>query len=141
MSRRGALLIEAMVAVAVFTVAGLAILAAMRSAAREAQRERDLLRAIDLARSAMSRMEAGLATPDQLNGPVPVWRDETAGGFDDAPPAPSGWSMQVETDTSPFSGLAQLTVRVRRARTAGSDAAEIFALRQLVRLSDAGAAP
>jgi len=138
--RRGALLIEGMVAVAVFVAAGLAILAAMRGAAHEARRERDLLRAMDLARSAMASMEAGLATPEQLDGPVPRWTEESA-GFDDAPPEPSGWSIQIDTDTSSFEGLARITVRVSRAAAGSGDPIELYALHQLLRLDSPGERP
>lgn len=138
MIRRGALLIEGMVAVAVFVAAGLAILAAMRSAAHEARRERDLLRAMDLARSAMSSMEAGLATPEQLDGPVPKWSEDSA-GFDDALPEPSGWSIQIDTATSSFDGLAMITVRVSRTVGRSGEAIEVYTLHQLVRLGSPGA--
>ncbi len=139
MTRRGALLIEGMVAVAVFVAAGLAILAAMRGAAHEARRERDLLRAMDLARSTLSSLESGLATPEQLDGPVPKWSEESA-GFEDAPTEPSGWSLTIETSPSSFDGLVMITVRVSRGSDRSDQREELYALGQLVRLGSAAGA-
>lgn len=144
--RRGALLLEAVIAVAIFVAAGSAILAVVNDSAAAMARARDMIAAADLARSAMARLEAGIANVRELNGPVPLWRDDesaregdagsTPAGFADAPPEPSRWELRVTTDRSAFAGLTRVTVEAFKRSAPGSDRLEAsYTLRQLVRLS------
>lgn len=143
---RGALLLEIMVALAVFVAGGLAVMAMVNRAAASMSLARDYRAAADLARSAMAKIEAGIATPQTLHGPVPAWNpEEDAGqdagdgmgsGFADSPPAPSGWELEIATEPSAFDGLTMVTVRaVRRAGEGSERTRASYTLRQLVRLS------
>lgn len=119
MIRRGALLLEALVALAIFVAAGLAILSVMRQGSSDARAWRERMHALDLARSALSQIEAGIATSEQLNGPVPAWEDEeetTGAAFEDFAPAPSGWRLEVRTEPGGVGGATLVTVRAYRDR-------------------------
>lgn len=140
---RGAMLLELVLALAVFVGAGLAILAAMDQAGRSLEVARDGLKAADLARSAMARIEAGLATPVTVNGPVPEWVDEEVGAgavFRDSPARASGWELVVQTEPSEFDGLTRVSITARRASAAGPRTdGPTYTLHQLVRLGAAEA--
>lgn len=142
---RGALLMEMMLALAVFVGAALAILSAMGQSAASLAAARERQRAMDLARSAMSRIEAGIETAETLNGPVPEWQDEeSTSEFDDAPPEPTGWELVIRT--SPFGGtgrggdavagggLTLVEVTAMRRDPGRAAPAVTVTLRQLVRL-------
>jgi hypothetical protein len=134
--RRGALLLEAGLAVALFAMAGLAILGMLRNAASGLAAERERLHAVDLATSALAMIEAGIETAESLDGEVPRWSDEqAAAGFEDRPPAPSGWLLEIETDESVYDGLTVVTVRVLREGGLGeAPRAPTYQLTQLLRL-------
>lgn len=131
--RHGALLLEVVLALAVFIMAGLAVLSAVERAAGSAEWVRDMHMAADLARSAMSRIEAGLDDPIALSGPARRWMD------DDAPPesAGPGWTLRIETTPSPFDGLTLVAVTAQREESRGARAVSCT-LRQLVRLRGPG---
>ncbi len=147
---RGALLLEAILAVSIFVMAGLAISGAVSGSVDSLARSRDDLRAADLARSVMAKLEAGAANLRDLSGPVPLWEDDEAaregdstefeGGFADAPARPSLWEVEIETEPSEFAGLTRVSVRAFRwgAEGPGSDVAVEYRLHQLVRLSETG---
>jgi type II secretory pathway pseudopilin PulG len=118
--RRGAVLLELMVSVAIFAVAGLTILATVRQGMNAVERARVLERGADLARTAMSELEAGLIAPESLSGPV----DED--GL---------WELDVTVDPSEFEGLRVVTVAALQVRATG-EPRTVFELTQLVRLGD-----
>lgn len=134
--RRGALLLEVLLALAVFITAGLAVLSAVERAAGSAEWVRDMQMAADLARSAMSRIEAGLDDPIALSGPARRWMDgdepiageRTVGG---------AWELRIETTPAPFDGLTLVAVTALREEGDGVPAVSCT-LRQLVRLSGPG---
>lgn len=133
--RRGALLLEAMLALAVFAMAGLAILGAMNRSSSALEAVGDARKAADLAASAMAEIEAGISRPETLHGQVPAWEPEGE-GFADAPPAPSLWELEIETEASGFPGLTKVSVRALKRAAPGSDTVVAsYALTQLVRLS------
>lgn len=152
MSRRGAILLETMLALAVFIMAGLAIGGSMRQGMASMSAARDEARALDLARSALARIEAGLETPLSLNGPVKPWiespdawegdehEDELSEAAISAPAEEdSGWALDIETSPSEFEGLT--TVRVRAVRVdADNPDVELASvtLVQLVELRESG---
>jgi hypothetical protein len=134
---RGALLLEALLALTVFVSAGLAILTMVERAVASLSMVRDLRHAADLARSALAQLEAGIAEAETLSGPVPPWMEDEE-GFDDAPPTPTGWELIVATAPSPFDGLTLVTVTAVRSEetgASGDDGAVSYTLRQLVRLA------
>lgn len=147
---RGALLLEALLALAVFVMAAGAILVLVDRTMSGLERTRLAAGAADVARSTMARIEAGLGTPQTLDGPVRAWpesddgrREEDLtegiyGGGGIAPP-PSGWEVEIQTEPSGFAGLTKVSVRALKRATPGSDqvAAE-YTLHQLVRLGGKG---
>lgn len=150
-TRRGGILLEVMLALALLVMGSMTILGAMSQSIHSLEATRLKQQAADLARSAMARIEAGIATPDTLQGPVPAWESDPESGADelngDAFPdefglaagigwsEDSGWELEIDTSPSPFAGLA--IVRVRALRRASLDSDRIigqYTLEQLVRL-------
>ncbi len=145
---RGALLLEMLVAVGLFVVAGLAISGAMERGLGAMIRDREETKAADLARSAMAMLEAGIETPQTLNGPVRAWQDdssmlegdEQAGSvtqtFEEGAVDASGWELEVLTEPSEFEGLSLVSVTAMRLDTVSGEIAISHTLHQLVRLRD-----
>lgn len=142
-SRRGTLLLEVMLALTLFVATALMILAILGRSLDALSEARARQTACDLARSAMSRIEAGIASPESLNGPAQLFDGPLNAPGDDAP-TESDWELVVETEPSLFEGLTLVTVTARR--TAEEDGGEAegardrseYTLRQLVRLRAAG---
>jgi len=149
--RRGFALIDVVVALSIFVVGGLAILTQVRAGgARVLEAERRAA-AVGVARSAMALLEAGLASERTLAGPPGEWLLEDPAGDGERRPAGLGaavagvWTVEVQLDPAPYTGLTLATVRVLPAE-AESDAdggrgptPAVAVLRQLVPL-DGGAA-
>lgn len=130
-SRGGAVLLETLLALALFVAAGLAILAYVDRAQSAVQQTRDVARAADLARSAMSRIEAGVDTPETLSGPVQG---------DGEQPSAEAWEIEVQTEPAGPPGLSRVTVRAIKRPIEGSDRElASFTLVQAVRVG--GRAP
>lgn len=146
--RRGALLLELMLSLALFATAGLAILGVVHQSMSNLEQARQTRRAADFARSAMARIEAGLDDPAAIEGPVALWdgRDAAMSASDfnmaDDGPAPvldtdTLWELEVTTVPSQFSGLTEVTVRAFKRVSERSDRVEAsFTLMQLVRLGE-----
>lgn len=135
--RRGALLLEVMLSLTLFVGAGGAVLGIVSQGVGSLKAAREKLHAADLARSAMAEIEAGIATVETLNGPVPLWTDpddEAAGGGGggDTTSADSGWELRVETSPTSFPGLT--LVRITASRSNSQDQSSSYTLSQLVRL-------
>lgn len=140
MQYRGSVLLEVVVAIAVFVGVALAVMACVDRATGGLERARGVQRAADLARTAMSQLEAGLATTATLNGPVAVVEGldgpgvPYAGG--DSGDGESGWELEVQTEPSEFASLTKVTI-IAMKRPPGASAAEYqFTLTQLVRLGE-----
>jgi len=137
-TERASILLEVILAVAIFTAAALVVLRQVSFASDAVQRARDQERAADLVRSAMAMIEAGLETPETLSGPLAPARVAygLASGSRTAPTTESyaNWEMTVEVNPSPFEGLTKVRIT---AVWGGGTAAERarFSLAQLVRLS------
>lgn len=126
-SRRGAVLMEVLLALVLFVAAALAALGVLDRSmdSLTAVRQRDA--GWDIARSAISRLEAGMATPETLAGPV---RPEGSDAFDaDA----AQWEIEIDTQPSEFAELSRVTVRAVRRRAGGEPVVDAE-LHQLVRL-------
>jgi len=132
---RGALLFEVMLALTIFVGAGTAILAVVGQSTASLRATRDRQQAVDLARSAMAELEAGIKTADVLSGPVAMWRDELDSQGDEF--EESGWELRVRTEPTTFDGLTLVIVTAARVGVADESPGS-FTLRQLVRLSSAG---
>ncbi len=134
---RGGLLLEVMVALTIFIGSALVILSAMSGAADSLEASRLRQRATDLARGAIAKIEAGIETPETLNGPVPQWRDDEASSavFEDDIPPPSGWELTINTAPYGAGGLTMVeATAIKRAERSGRTLATAT-LKQLVRLS------
>ncbi len=161
--QRGAILLEVILALSIFVTSGLAILTLVTQSTSRLTAIRDNETAADLARSAMAQIEAGLATPESLIGPVPDWLETESGqamveselmrgaagggsggldmnvGTSEAPASGlqgevDDWILEIESNPSQFEGLT--TVTVTAIRGDGADAGVVrYSLTQLVRLS------
>lgn len=128
MSRRGALLLEVLLSLAIFVGAALAVGGALRRATRGLDVVRERAEASDIAWSAIARLEAGLVTPGALSGVV------TESGA--RPAGIPGWSRRIETEPTERSGLTLVTVEVHRTTPDGTELERPVAIaRQVVRLS------
>jgi type II secretory pathway component PulJ len=114
-ARRGSVLLEILLSIALFAGAAVFTLAALRNALAGTQRASLRMRAVDLAASRMAELERGIEAEEESE------------------PDPDGLRVVVETDPSGFPGLLLATVRVRAPAETGGDEREVFALRQLVR--------
>lgn len=130
-AHRGAILLEAILALAVFVIAGSAILNLVRQTMTGLGQSRLTAQAADLARSAMAKIEAGIDTPQTLNGPLERQPGEES--------QHSGWELRIETEPSQFRGLTRVTVEaVKRGEGAAESLQADYKLIQLVRLSGKG---
>jgi Tfp pilus assembly protein PilV len=129
---RGVMLLEVVVSLAIFVVAGGAILGLVRQTMAGLEQSRNAAKAADLARSAMAKIEAGIETAQTLNGPVQKQADSVGGSGD-----PSGWELQIDTDLSQFRGLTRVSIQAIKRVGAGQIEAQ-YTLVQLVRLGGKG---
>lgn len=138
MKSRGTILLEVLIAIAIFVGAGLAILGAAMRGERAVRRVREQEQAADLVRSALSAIEAGLATPQNVAtlvrsapgaGPRLVLDAEgmIESGGDDS------WTLDVESEPSAVTGLTLVTVRASKGEVESPTTS--FAMKQLVRLT------
>ncbi|MBX3323368.1 MAG: hypothetical protein KF757_10290 [Phycisphaeraceae bacterium] len=156
---RGALLFEAMIALAILAMASLTLGGIVLQSVGSMERTRWQMQACDLARSTMAMIEAGLADPVALHGPATRWDESRfldpdalvgSGEFDDLLPASapqasvvargSGleWFLDIETEAHEGTGLWLVTITARLAGPAGSSRDEAsYSLRQLVRMGSA----
>lgn len=134
--RRGALLLECLLAVAVLAAFGIAIWGVVGRSQDAAQRTRWEAIASDLARSAMARIESGVARPESLQGPAYRNLESSDGRSGSAgPPDAELWELDIHTEASEFEHLTHVAVRAFRKRGEQSkDEAVSYTLHQLIRL-------
>ncbi len=139
--RRAWVLLEVILSLSIFTMAALAVLSVMGQAARNVEIARMQVHGLDLARSAMARMEAGLKSAEELRGPAGAWSQfeaqPGAEAFEDDLPEPTGWELEIETEPSQFVGLTLVSVTAMRRDEASGETSFATRLTQLVRLSAA----
>jgi type II secretory pathway pseudopilin PulG len=118
-TRRGSILLEVLLATAVFAFAGVVVLAVVDGTVSDGARAQRRSLAMDLARTAMARIEAGIPEEEADASEVP------------------GLRVAVRTEPCDFPGLALAVVEVfddsPAAAQPGSDPPRVAALRQLVR--------
>jgi len=157
---RAAILMELMIALAVFVLASLAVGSMLRQGVGALVRSQEQAKAADLARSTMARIEAGLARPEVLDGPVEPWQadptvwegdslaDPDAGLAASVGGGPGGdggmritgpiWMLDVVSEPSEFEGLSLVTVTASREDPENPDARSVsVTLTQLVGLRNA----
>lgn len=139
MKNRGTILLEVLIAIAIFVGAGLAILGAAMRGERAVRRVREQEQAADLVRSALSAIEAGLATPQNVAtlvrsapgaGPRLVLDAE---GMIDAGGGEGAWTLDVQAEPSAVTGLSLVTVRASKGEVESPTTS--FSMKQLVRLT------
>lgn len=125
------MLLEAVLALAVFVIAGGAILNLVRQTMTGLDQSRLTARAADLARSTMAKIEAGIDTPQTLNGPLERQPGEES--------MRSGWELRIDTEPSQFRGLTRVTVEAVKLGEGSKESVQAqYKLVQLVRLSGKG---
>ncbi len=137
MTRRGAILFELLVALAIFAGAAALTLSVVGNSVAALGRLHDRQLAMDAARSKMAELEAGLINiNDLLDAPL-----ESIGSIDlydfNAGPPVSGlgsWRVEASTEVAPWRGLTLVEIRIYTSSEATAPAAT---LRRLVRLRDA----
>jgi hypothetical protein len=134
-------LLECLLALALFVACGLAVMAMMDRAASSVASTRDAEIAVDVARTAMAKLEAGIATSETLNGPVPEWRDESDASFDESLPTGAAWNLEVHTEPSQFEGLTKVSVRAFKQTPGAQTELASYTLHQLVRLGPVNTRP
>jgi hypothetical protein len=138
----GWVLLEMLLALTIFVFTAVAILGAVSQGIAGAERTRDRARAVDVARSTMARLEAGLGPVQSLSGPVPPWEPPPGDGAEsesiadvDGPPAQALWEVEIDTEPSDFPGLTHVTVTALKRPVPESErVAASYSLHQLVRL-------
>ncbi len=124
MTRRAVLLLEILLSLAVLAAGMLAVGAAIGRTSDTIVDSDERVRAADAAWSAIALIEAGIATPESLNG--------TGGSEERAEWEPS-WDVRIDTRRSEHAGLTLVVAEVRH-RDADGDR-PVYTARQLVRLS------
>jgi hypothetical protein len=143
MIRRGAVLFELLVSIAIFLTASAFTLGAVRSVVGTLDRSRREAIAVDIACSKMAELEAGLITLSDLR--LSEGRVVSVGSFEalaeddmhDLNPFAREWEITAESSPTEFEGLTliELTVaEVVDAYADDDDPAVSFTLRQLVAL-------
>lgn len=153
--KRGAMLFEVMVALAILLMASMTLGGIVMQSVTKMDETRKTMQACDLARSTLAQIEAGLLDPSSVNGPAVRWdasmflMPEDAGGLSEGEEplepmsdAPAGilsasgpqWMLAVETEPTNFAGLFMVTVTATLESEASDVALASYTLRQAVRL-------
>lgn len=127
MRRHGGLLLETLVALAIFVGVATFSLAAVRDGIIAAERARLRLVAVGLATSRVAEVEAGLVSPWTVGEVDAVDQDSTSGA-EDAP-----LRLEMEASPSEFDGLVRVVVSVYE-EAESSDATSPRRLARLVAL-------
>lgn len=132
--RRGGLLLETLIALAILVMVGLFALAGARDGLAASERAARRAAAVDLAASRLAEIEAGLVSLDAVGDLSSISLEEDGVGFEDDPPA---WPFAIEVESSPsmFDGLVRVEVVVRLDDPESPDADPIE-LARLVTLVD-----
>jgi type II secretory pathway pseudopilin PulG len=121
MNQRGSVLLEVLLATAVFSFAGIVVLGVVDGAVADGARAARRSLAMDVARSQLARMEAGISDDSQDDRAVP------------------GLRVESRMEPSDFPGLALAVVEVYdeqpvgRSDEASNDPPRLAILRQLMR--------
>ena len=135
MKRRGGLLLEVMISMALFIGAALVILRVMGDARTSLQRSAVLQQAVDLAMTRIGELELGLVSLADLRA---MGRQER-GEFDDLEASTEPLGIRVRTERTQWDGLVLLELDVLdpdRTNPSGGDLV-VHSVRTLVRLTDA----
>lgn len=136
--RRGAVMLEVLLSVALFVGAAAFCLGATRSMMTALDRADRRHRALDIARSKLAELEAGLIALQDLRGQWDggVGSHQAEVDFEQADVQQTAWTLDVETSLTEFRGLTLVALTVAQAGTA--DDAVSVTLRRLMTLRDTG---
>lgn len=128
----GVVLLDLVVALALFVVGGLAVLAQLDSGARRVIDAEHRVGAYGVARTALALLESGAMGDRELSGPASAWATPAAGST--SMELGAQWVCEVDLEPSSWPELSLATVRVRRVSAgAEADGQPVLAtLRQLV---------
>ena len=110
--RRGGLLLEVVISLALLVMVGLFALGGARDGLAAAERSARRAAAVDLAASRLAEIEAGIVSLDAIGDLQDVDPEGGLAGFEDMPP-PWPFAVEVETAPSSFDGLVRVEVVVR----------------------------
>lgn len=131
--RRGGALFEVMLSIALFVGAAALAMATTRSMLGSLDQAHRQQQAVDLARSKMAELRAGLVNVADLQAERAVGVG-TFDHFNDEPGAQPLWDVQIRTERSEFGGLSIVTLTV--IENSNHPDAVRYTLRQLVQLRD-----
>lgn len=137
----GFVLLDLVIALALFVIGGLAVLTQMESGARRVIDAEHRIGAASVARTALALLESGAMGDRELNGPATAWATPANEAGEIDPQAE--WVCEVELEPSSWPELSLATVRVRRV-PAGAEAENwpvLSTLRQLVPMDGFASAP
>lgn len=120
--RRGAVLLETMLALGIFVAAGSLVLSIVADCTRAVARAERLGNAVDCARSLMAELEAGLRPIGDLAG----------GGIDQPEPPWEIFRIEARTVRSDFEGLVLAEISIFEADSVDAEPSALFSLRQLI---------
>jgi len=123
--RRGGLLLETLIAIAIFVGVATFALGAVRDGILAAERAKLRIAAVDLASSRIAAVEAGLISPYGSDDDSGIEAEE----FDELP---SPFRIEMEAEASGFAGLVRVVVSVFEIDATSSSSA--LDERQLARL-------
>lgn len=133
MKRRGVMLLEVMLALALTVVVGMVVLSAVSQATGALRDAREMQVAVDLARSAMAKLEAGIESTLTLSGPVKAWSEDANLAEVGEGGGETGWELVVESEPTEYEGLTYVAITARRVDVL--EGGPTYTLRQLVRLA------
>jgi Tfp pilus assembly protein PilV len=141
--KRGAILLETLIALALFVAAASMALGATRNVFNAVDHARRRLEAVDLARSKLAELEAGHITLGDLRGEFDAASSQIGSQRRstrvDATGSAQRWVMDVKTRRTEFTGLSLVELTVREFAGSGSGRGQneggvSCTLRQLVAL-------
>ena len=125
--RRGGLLLETLIAIAIFVGVATFALGAVRDGILAAERAKLRIAAVDLASSRIAAVEAGLISPYGSDDDPDIEAEE----FDELP---SPFRIEMEAEPSGFAGLVRVVVSVFEIDAISSSALDERQLARLVAL-------
>ncbi|OAB62949.1 hypothetical protein AY599_16560 [Leptolyngbya valderiana BDU 20041] len=139
--RAGFVLLDLVLALAMFVVGGLAVLSQLDFGARRIIDAEQRMGATGVARTALGLLESGAMSDRELTGPASAWATPEGPAVGDD--ATAEWMCEVQIEPSEWPGLSLATVRVRRAAVgAGAGEGPVLAtLHQLVPTEPVGGGP
>jgi type II secretory pathway pseudopilin PulG len=143
---KGGILLEILLAIALFAGAAAFVLGSLRSSFASLERARQLQQAVDLARSRMAELEAGLINLSELRGDSVSSTGSLGGDVheNDKLAAETGpadqWLFDVKTHRTEFAGLSLVELTIRENVPSHLQASSVqFTLRQLIPLREGDA--